>query len=167
MYHHFPQINCSGYLLGVAQMRKAICPVCRLGLCSHCGKKRHSRRTCSEVAHTEMQDSIAVKACPRCACFIEKNHGCNHMTCQVCVHEWCWQCRFPYTITHFGQESADYCPVLRRSLVSVQSPPPPLPDPTQTPVLMSDIGFCKWVLYWLLCCAFSCVLGVIVVCYFV
>ena len=49
----------------------------------------------------------------------------------------------------------------------MQSPPHPLPDPTQTPVLMSDIGFCKWMLYWLLCCAFSCVLGVIVVCYFV
>jgi len=122
MYHHCPKINCSGYLLGVAQMRKAICPVCRLGLCSHCGKKWHSRRTCNEVARTEMQDSIAVKACPRCARFIEKNQGCDHMTCQMCMHEWCWQCLQPYTATHFTQNSAYYCSVLQRNSRPVLSP---------------------------------------------
>ena len=31
------------------------------------------------------------KACPRCLTPIEKNYGCQHMTCK-CSHEFCWSC---------------------------------------------------------------------------
>jgi len=35
------------------------------------------------------------RPCPRCNVPIEKNDGCNHMTCtnQSCNHEFCWICR--------------------------------------------------------------------------
>jgi len=34
------------------------------------------------------------KRCPRSACSapIEKNNGCDHMTCLACKHEFCWLC---------------------------------------------------------------------------
>ena len=36
-----------------------------------------------------MQNS---KKCPQCPYQIEKNQGCDHMTCIKCRHEFCWSC---------------------------------------------------------------------------
>lgn len=33
--------------------------------------------------------------CPKCHIPIEKNDGCNHMTCIKCNHRWCWSCGLP------------------------------------------------------------------------
>lgn len=32
------------------------------------------------------------KRCPKCNTLIEKDEGCNHMSCSYCKHEFCWIC---------------------------------------------------------------------------
>uniref|UniRef100_A0A8C6UPQ6 RING-type domain-containing protein n=1 Tax=Neogobius melanostomus TaxID=47308 RepID=A0A8C6UPQ6_9GOBI len=32
------------------------------------------------------------KTCPHCFSHIEKNGGCNHMTCSQCKRQFCWIC---------------------------------------------------------------------------
>ena len=36
--------------------------------------------------------ALNTKECPRCETPIEKNGGCNHMTCSKCNWHWCWVC---------------------------------------------------------------------------
>lgn len=36
------------------------------------------------------------KQCPYCMVWIEKNGGCNHMTCHHCSGEFCWKCQKRY-----------------------------------------------------------------------
>jgi len=44
---------------------------------------------------------VNTKKCPACKKFIEKNQGCNHMTCRKeamgCGHEFCWICMGEWT----------------------------------------------------------------------
>ena len=41
-------------------------------------------------------DETLLRDCPGCGRTIEKNGGCNHMTCRACKTEFCWICRQNY-----------------------------------------------------------------------
>ena len=36
------------------------------------------------------------KSCPKCGVAIDKNGGCDHMTCRMCKHQFCWRCLADY-----------------------------------------------------------------------
>ena len=38
------------------------------------------------------------RPCPRCQLPIEKDEGCNHMTCRKCRYDFCWICREPWKL---------------------------------------------------------------------
>ena len=50
----------------------------------------------------ENKDNVSF--CPLCRTRIEKNKGCNHMTCGFCKYEFCWACGASATNeeNHFG-----------------------------------------------------------------
>ncbi|KAL8812610.1 MAG: hypothetical protein Q9200_000905 [Gallowayella weberi] len=49
-------------------------------------------KKCEDDSETANWISANTKECPKCASTIEKNGGCNHMTCRKCKHEFCWIC---------------------------------------------------------------------------
>ena len=49
-------------------------------------------KKCADDSETANWISANTKECPKCASTIEKNGGCNHMTCRKCRHEFCWMC---------------------------------------------------------------------------
>ena len=40
---------------------------------------------------------------------IEKNEGCNHMTCASCGYMFCWLCMGLYTPTHYAEGDESGC----------------------------------------------------------
>lgn len=83
--------------------------------CTACGHKQcithqtdwHENETCAEynnrvagsifnVNEKASQKKIeeTTKACPQCKARIEKNYGCDHMTCSLpsCKFQFCWEC---------------------------------------------------------------------------
>lgn len=49
-------------------------------------------RKCADDSETANWISANTKECPKCNSTIEKNGGCNHMTCRKCKYEFCWMC---------------------------------------------------------------------------
>lgn len=80
----------------------ASCDKCDSSFCLVCGEEPHSPATCKDLTswnekcrnESETANWILAntKTCPKCLSRIEKNQGCNHMTCQKCRHEFCWIC---------------------------------------------------------------------------
>lgn len=76
--------------------------------CFNCGEKWHEPARCvimkswtkrcsgesAEKIDCETANWILsyTKECPKCKASIEKNGGCNHMTCRKCRFEFCWMC---------------------------------------------------------------------------
>eukprot|EP00594_Rhizosolenia_setigera_P014635 CAMPEP_0178956058 /NCGR_PEP_ID=MMETSP0789-20121207/9993_1 /TAXON_ID=3005 /ORGANISM="Rhizosolenia setigera, Strain CCMP 1694" /LENGTH=542 /DNA_ID=CAMNT_0020637845 /DNA_START=103 /DNA_END=1731 /DNA_ORIENTATION=- len=80
----------------------ATCDKCITSFCMSCGEEPHAPATCAELAkwnekcrnESETYNWILAntKSCPKCSSRIEKNNGCNHMSCSQCKHEFCWIC---------------------------------------------------------------------------
>ncbi|CAM2713597.1 unnamed protein product [Rotaria socialis] len=78
------------------------CLNCKEKTCAHHRIKWHSGMTCAKydrelIKDREFQQNKNwlrdhAKECPACHIFIQKNDGCDHMTCSRCKHEFCWLC---------------------------------------------------------------------------
>ncbi|RKP34384.1 hypothetical protein BJ085DRAFT_21418 [Dimargaris cristalligena] len=99
---------------------------CRCGheFCFGCGYANHQPcicnltqlwlRKCMDDSETSTWISVNTKECSRCRSIIEKNGGCNHMTCRKCSYEFCWVCMGPwaehgrtwYHCNRYGEQSS-------------------------------------------------------------
>jgi ariadne-1 len=78
------------------------CDACSTQFCLVCGEEPHAPADCKNLAlwnekcrnESETANWVLAntKPCPKCQARIEKNQGCNHMTCQSCRFEFCWIC---------------------------------------------------------------------------
>lgn len=80
---------------------------CGTNFCVRCGEEPHAPSSCDELRRwnekcrneSETANWIIAntKPCPKCSSRIEKNQGCNHMTCQQCKYDFCWICGAPWS----------------------------------------------------------------------
>ncbi|KAH8099503.1 hypothetical protein BXZ70DRAFT_229611 [Cristinia sonorae] len=79
------------------------CPSCSATVCPGCDEEAHEGMTCTERQlhsdpayqqrrETEELEAAGCKRCPSCRAWIQKNDGCNHMTCRSCQTHFCWIC---------------------------------------------------------------------------
>ncbi|KAJ2707328.1 hypothetical protein FB645_000839 [Coemansia sp. IMI 203386] len=69
---------------------------------------------CRDDSETSSWIKVNTKECTKCRSTIEKNGGCNHMTCRECRYEFCWVCMGPwsehgqhfYSCNRFNEESS-------------------------------------------------------------
>ena len=89
---------------------------CGQRMCWKCREEAHAPLSCEHVASWRkiVQEDVLqarwlldnTKPCPKCKTRIEKNGGCNHMTCRTstgagCGYEFCWICGHEWH-THQG-----------------------------------------------------------------
>jgi len=89
--------------------QRITCSQCRRKYCSNCLTDHSMRTACdhtkraNESAEDQKKNEEWKKAntivCPSCKTIIQKDGGCNHMTCK-CGHEFCYLCRERYGSCH-------------------------------------------------------------------
>jgi len=116
-----PTADCEGFMIGSRMRPKLQCPDCHTVICFNCSKPWHGYfskcASAQRAAETENDEKYYqwemnkdVKKCPKCKMRIEKNAGCNHMTCQSCKYEFCWICKGKYSSGHFSDYNLFGCP---------------------------------------------------------
>ena len=76
--------------------------------CTICKRLAHYNMNCDSLIEYELMRNIRdypdVKKCPKCKFYIQKNQGCNHMTCgnKICKYEFCWICLGSCEPGHFS-----------------------------------------------------------------
>nr|XP_019010293.1 ariadne-1 [Kwoniella pini CBS 10737]OCF49074.1 ariadne-1 [Kwoniella pini CBS 10737] len=110
-----PHPNCE-YIIQCTQapprMLNQLVPTveCKCGhdLCFGCGYAASHRpvlckivrlweKKCADDSETANWLQANTKECTKCQSTIEKNGGCNHMTCKKCKWEFCWVCMGPWS----------------------------------------------------------------------
>ena len=98
--------NCGACIRSTNKSSIEIDCVCGTNFCFRCLRQGHRPCSCLMTELWEKRDNedsanvkwlhLNTKQCPKCSKFIEKNQGCNHMTCKKeaggCGHEFCWLC---------------------------------------------------------------------------
>eukprot|EP00733_Pompholyxophrys_punicea_P000204 Pompholyxophrys_punicea_v1_NODE_38_length_4733_cov_3.558572.p2 type:complete len:394 gc:universal NODE_38_length_4733_cov_3.558572:2468-1287(-) len=120
---HCPTAACEAIYEIDFQPENVTCRSCNATYCSYCRQPHERGAECSDVrtaqtAATESTDANIpaeelqerqyqewlrknTKPCPKCDVNIQKNEGCNHMTCRMCKHDYCWDCLGAWEINEF------------------------------------------------------------------
>ncbi|EGT39540.1 hypothetical protein CAEBREN_23911 [Caenorhabditis brenneri] len=103
-----PGVDCGKAVrVNHCEPRLVVCS-CGSRFCFSCGNDWHEpvncrllklwMKKCSDDSETSNWINANTKECPKCMITIEKDGGCNHMTCKntTCRFEFCWMCLGPW-----------------------------------------------------------------------
>lgn len=101
-----PSKGCDACVRCDSKSNKEIDCICGSTFCFKCSKEGHRPCQCDMIDAWDKKNQSEsenvkwlqanTKQCPKCKKYIEKNQGCDHMTCRTtaggCGHEFCWIC---------------------------------------------------------------------------
>jgi len=97
-----PAPGCKYLVLNESLTQVDVTCKCGYVFCFSCGDESHLPCACDlnkkwKIKSSSESENILwimanTKLCTKCQKPIEKNQGCNHMTCSQCKHEFCWIC---------------------------------------------------------------------------
>lgn len=106
-----PTPDCNYGFMWKNEDPKFSCPKCKKVYCFKCKCEYHNEVKCEE--NKKNQESVKAekeflnlarklkfKVCPKCKRWIEKDDGCNHITCYKCKFEFCYVCGKEYSSSH-------------------------------------------------------------------
>ena len=99
-----PFPDCDSYAKKENDNKYVSCIKNKHKFCFICLKDWHGNKKCDDKVDKSFEkwrDSYKVKRCPKCKFFIEKNEGCNHITCCNCKYQFCWLCMGEYKDEHY------------------------------------------------------------------
>ena len=102
------------------------CSSCGQEFCFKCNNPWHPNMPCEEFIdkiYKSYIKSAEVRFCPSCHSLIEKNDGCNHMTCIQCNYQFCWICGKQYSANHYSLFNLNGCPGLQFTNISKSTSP--------------------------------------------
>ena len=114
-----PYPDCESYAKKLSETNYVCCIHNKHKFCFNCLKEWHGKKKCDDSvdkSFNKWRDSYKVKRCPKCKFFIEKNEGCNHITCTNCNYEFCWLCMNEAVPNHY-----DYGPCAGRQFFDPDS----------------------------------------------
>lgn len=111
--------GCDGHMRGKSngETQKLQCPKCSTWVCFLCREEWHGEGlSCEALLDKQLEGWVKnnnrkVSFCPMCRTRIEKNKGCNHMTCAFCKYQFCWACSASATYDDHHFETGRGCGV--------------------------------------------------------
>lgn len=101
-------VNCEGIAMTFPGTIKMQCQLCRIQWCAKCKivEKEHLGKTCLQIKNereskmnpVDVWKAMNTMKCPKCLVNVEKNEGCDHMSCK-CGSHFCWKCGQEYGVT--------------------------------------------------------------------
>lgn len=97
-FHYCPTPDCPQVYRTAPPETVLQCPSCLVRICANCHVEYHEGSRCPERESEdkrlfqEWTSQHDVKMCPGCKIPIEREAGCNHMTCTRCNTHICWVC---------------------------------------------------------------------------
>eukprot|EP01017_Pseudomicrothorax_dubius_P042732 TRINITY_DN7017_c0_g1_i11.p1 TRINITY_DN7017_c0_g1~~TRINITY_DN7017_c0_g1_i11.p1 ORF type:complete len:163 (+),score=22.59 TRINITY_DN7017_c0_g1_i11:184-672(+) len=107
-YSWCPTADCTyAFVMDEEEAKKGFeCPLCSKVYCMVCRVEFHKGQSCREYQISHSRDKNdekfekfikgkKFKQCAKCKFWVEKNQGCDHMTCR-CGYEFCYKCGGKY-----------------------------------------------------------------------
>ena len=97
--------NCGKIVQRINEKEAKVMCECGKVFCFKCHDEWHEGQSCEEKWSKQFNlyaEDSEVKKCPKCQVAIQKNLGCNHMTCTKCKYQFCWLCRRTYNSSHYA-----------------------------------------------------------------